>query len=116
MRRYFVVAVLWSLMVLYGVRKMKRHHETNGRYLTDAQCSLVAQADAIVVTLLWVFSIQLLIHAVYQFGRPDLIWRPPPLESLEQRYNEIGNGDMRFREYQHVRDEYEGQCEQSCAT
>lgn len=107
---YYITAFCWCVTVVYGVQWMEQQHTRNAESThTQAQLNIMAQAKAIMITLTSDFCIQLIVQIITQIARPNLLWRPPPMASLEQRFSEFADPQMRFREFMYT-DGYEGQC------
>ena len=101
---YHILAFVWTVYVYFGLRAMRR---CDG--LSAATLQKIAQAEAVTITLFFVFLFMALVHIICQAAQPTFLWRPPPLQSLEMRYSEVGDPQHRFREYNYAGSEYEGQ-------
>eukprot|EP01047_Picozoa_sp_COSAG01_P021925 COSAG01_NODE_1287_length_10887_cov_17.346924_11_plen_966_part_01 len=96
----------WSLAVLWGVVGMAVSHHRLKKYQITQLSSINILGKAL--AFLKVFTVVAIIHwfvyVICVVGKPNLLYRKPPIESLEPRFIETAKPEERFKSYQYTGD------------
>ena len=95
---FWSFAVLWALVSIGFARKRMKEHTS------PSSLNIMAKALAFLKVFTVVAIIHLIVYAICVVGRPNLLYRAPPIESLEPRFYETAKPEDRFKSYKHTGD------------